>query len=256
MALSIEVWQKGRGRNPRVWNAAHGLLRVPSAWGFLPVGNAALTRTVKKLGPVWTRVRGARGSDHTQTVGYYVPIENIVKAQALLAEQGKAFVLPAPKPRPKRRKAKPKPPRKPKKPAMSRQERLARRRRAYRVKQRKEEAVYRNQFHSAVVNWLKFAPEHRKLAGKIAKAATHRACKVGSGAVGRNKQLPMEAKAKRAALSHIRHHCTEYDRELSRAQNLNSGKGKNFQKAYSTIKKNAAEQARQFVERHRKGGGD
>lgn len=286
MALSIDVWKMGGGARPRVWTAEHGALRVPSTWEFLPNGNAFLTDAVKSLGPVWTRKRGARGDAAAETIGFYVPSENIAKAQALAAEQGKPADVP-PKMKPNKEKPPPPPPpvstprsrkhkkikkriykelvkiRKPPKPVpqkvkgvkLTHEEQLARRRESYRVKRATEEYHYFNRIRDEIVRFLNFAPEHKALASDIAWSAAKRACRVGSGKVGRNRGMTPQNKAKKAAMAYIRHRFTEYDREVSRMQNKVRGKGKKFKEAYGKLKWSAVKDVTRFIEKHRKGGG-
>jgi hypothetical protein len=67
-----------------VWNKDHGLLFIPEDWEFLPPGDAFVTGTVKKRGPVWVLKKKDRKRRLTLTLGLYAPGENIRKAAMLI----------------------------------------------------------------------------------------------------------------------------------------------------------------------------
>src|SRR6185436_6778952 len=70
---------------------------------------------------------------------------------------------------------------------------------------------------------LHFAPQFSAEAEKIAKAAAERACKVGSGRVGRTSLLPLDEKVRLAVRAHLRHNATRYDDKMFEQTMLNEG---------------------------------
>lgn len=82
------------GKNKLLYyNKEVGYIRQPDGWDFVESGNAAITRHLKKLGPVWNIVEFARVYKHhsycsngpihilPQNVGYLAPRENVVAAR-------------------------------------------------------------------------------------------------------------------------------------------------------------------------------
>jgi hypothetical protein len=78
---------------------------------------------------------------------------------------------------------------------------------------RKEDS-YRQELAEAIVAFLDFAPEHGRLARSIATEAASRAGEVGSGRVGRTRELSLEERAALAARALIRHNYTDYEDRL------------------------------------------
>ena len=76
------------------------------------------------------------------------------------------------------------------------------------------EERYRDDFASAVVAFLDFAPEHAALGQEIASSVAAHATVISSGRVGRARQVPLDERAALAARAFIRHRYTDYERDL------------------------------------------
>jgi hypothetical protein len=76
------------------------------------------------------------------------------------------------------------------------------------------EERYRDDFASAVVAFLDFAPAHAALAQEIAAGVAAHATVISSGRVGRARQVPLDERAALAARAFIRHRYTDYERDL------------------------------------------
>ncbi|MEW5933887.1 MAG: DUF2293 domain-containing protein, partial [Bacillota bacterium] len=94
--------------------------------------------------------------------------------------------------------------------------------------------------------YLDFAPEHSALAEEVARAAAARAAAVGTGRVGRTRQLALEEKAALAARAYIRHRYTRYEEILAQPF---------AEEFYRGIKAAAQDEVDEFLERHRRTGG-
>lgn len=119
------------------------------------------------------------------------------------------------------------------------------------------ETVYRAEFEEAVLRWLAFAPQHQEIADEIARGAVDRASLVGSGRVGRTKQLTLDERAALAARAFIRHRHTDYEdrlfslelSELDLDTDLDAGVGEVGD--YREIKRMAHREVDAFLEQHR-----
>lgn len=167
------------GRSPRTVVDEDGVKHdVPEGWECLPPGDAGLTRKLKALGPTWT-VKEKRGR-RMFSRGVWAPVENITKAQALVASQ----------------RASP-----------SHQKKLE----AGRKRREKEQVAYVAEFEASVRDFLAFHPAHAPLEQKMARAIAAHATPVGSGTVARTKRISVERRAQAATIAWMRHQTTAYD---------------------------------------------
>jgi hypothetical protein len=72
----------------------------------------------------------------------------------------------------------------------------------------------RGELEDAIVRFLAFASEYQEFAQRIAKETALRAAVVGSGRVGRTRQLTLEERAALSARAYIRHSFTSYHDDL------------------------------------------
>jgi hypothetical protein len=164
------------------WNPEHGAIATPEGWAFLPSGLAFVTRTVKAGGVFWLAWQPrSRSRLHRRLLGLVAPEATIKAAEQAAADTETARAL---------------------------------QREAGARSRERQEARYRQELTAAIVDYLAFRPEHRELADSIAEDAAERAAVVGSGRVGRTRQLPLEARAELAARAQIRHAHTDYEQQL------------------------------------------
>ncbi len=154
------------------------MLSIPEGWACLKPGDAAVTRTLKTLGPSWTAThqKGRR----TYSDGVWASKENIEKARAMVAEK--------------------------------RSEPAYAKKRASALKQRdKKQAAYKIAFHEAILQWLNFHPRYTALANGMAEQIAAHATPIGSGTVARTERIPIEKRASAATIAWLRHQTTAYD---------------------------------------------
>ena len=164
------------------WNPEHGEIEIPAGWDFLPSGDAFLTRTVKAAGTYWLSWQPrSQHRQHRRLLGLWAPSQSIAAA-LMRAEETAA-----------RRAAKR---------ALGAQSR------------RRQEDRYRDELEAAVVRFLAFAPPYRELEQRIAKETAAHAALVGSGRVGRTRNLTLHDRAALGARAHIRHRFTSYHDDL------------------------------------------
>ena len=96
------------------------------------------------------------------------------------------------------------------------EERRAKQRVTNQASRGQAEDRYRHQLADAVRTWLDFAPQHARLADKIAAGVADHAAVVGSGRVGRTRLLSLDERAALAARAYIRHRYTDYEEQLDR----------------------------------------
>jgi len=164
------------------WNPEHGGIEIPAGWDFLPSGDAFLTRTVKAAGTYWLSWQPrTQHRQHRRLLGLWAP------SQAIAA-------------------------------ALMRAEETAARRAAKRAlgaqSRRRQEDRYRDELEAAVVHFLAFAPPYRELEQRIAKETAAHAAVVGSGRVGRTRNLTLDDRAALSARAYIRHRFTSYHDDL------------------------------------------
>jgi hypothetical protein len=166
---------------PRVGSVrgeANEILQVPVGWVHLPPGDAALTRRVKQAGPVWT-MQEKRGRK-IFSLGLYAPEARILQLKAALEIERED-------------------------PAYARKLAAGRARRA------DAESEYVEDFRASVLEFLRFAADHRELAELLATVIARHATPVGSGTVARTRRIPIERRAEAATIAWLRHATTAYD---------------------------------------------
>jgi hypothetical protein len=214
----LEVYDTKTG----LWHPQLGEVSQPSAWDFLPAGDAFLTRRVKAAGEYWQLFQPKGRRAHRRLLGLLAPSDAIAAAR-LAAEASHA-------------------------------ERETRRVAGARQRA-KSEAAYQAEFEQAVVEWLDFAPQHDELAREIAVHAAHRAVQVGSGRVGRTKTMTLGERAALAARACIRHRYTDYEHHLEDLGVAEFGFDDHVDIAdlghYREIKRDAHRAVDEFLERHR-----
>lgn len=161
-----------------VRTAAGRVLSIPAGWALLPPGDAALTRRVKAAGSHW--VVQERKGRRTFSRGVWAPAETIERIRSELEAER---ATPA----------------------------YARRRQADVRRREQAQTEYAADFFVAVVQFLDFHPDHRDLAGRLARAVTEHATPVGSGTVARTTRIPIERRAEAAVIAWMRHQTTSYD---------------------------------------------
>lgn len=189
--------------------------------GFLPSGDAFVTRRVKASRAFWVawRPRG-RNRPHRRRLGLWAPKEAIETASTEAAAT---------------------------------QEQRAKQREERAKAREKQEVVYRDELEEAIRRFLAFAPEHTALADQIARDAATRAAVVGSGRVGRTRTLSLEERAALAAKAFIRHRYTGYADDLFDASIEDpSDEGR----WYHDIKAEAQSDVDDFLAQHRTTMGD
>ncbi len=167
------------GPRDNVLRTADGaLVSVPKDWRRLPPGDATLTRRVKSAGEHWVvqETRGKRIYSH----GVWAPSATIQRTRAELAVERST-------------------------PAYAQQQAALARRRD------RVQAAYVEEFAAAIVQFLKFPPQHAETANQLAQAVAAQATPIGSGTVARTKQIPLARRASVAVFAWLRHHTTGYD---------------------------------------------
>ncbi len=151
---------------------------VPVHWGFLPPGDAALSRRIKQDGPSLTviEVRGRKRFSR----GVWAPADRIAALRGeLLVERRDP----------------------------SHQKRLAAGRRHRATK----EEAYALDFRDAVLRYLDFHPSFHAQGASLAGLIAAHAVPVGSGTVARTARIPIDERAAAATIAWLRHRTTAYD---------------------------------------------
>ena len=184
--------------------------QVPSTWDLLPPGDAGLTRRLKSLGPSWT-VKEKKGR-RSFSKGVWAPADLIATARSSVESDRE-------------------------KPA------YAKRKAADADRREKKQAAYVEDFHGAVVAFLRFDLRYNDLAIRLATAVTDHATPVGSGTVARTQRIPIERRAESAVIAWMRHQTTAYDHmKIARV------KGKRRE-----VRRMLAEESRRVLEKYRRG---
>lgn len=216
--LHLEVYDTKSG----LWHPELGDLDRPDGWELLPSGDAFLTRQVKATGHYWVLFRPKGRGQHRRQLGLLAPIEAIAAAREAAA--------------------------------VTAARRETRRESSSRQRERTETA-YRAEFEDAVLRWLAFAPQHQVIADEIARGAADRAAVVGSGRVGRTKQLTLDERAALAARAFIRHRHTDYEDKLFSLElselDIDSDVGIDDVGDYREIRRTAHGEVDAFLEQHR-----
>lgn len=154
------------------------ILTVPPNWSLLPPGDAALTRRIKKDGPVWTmsELKGRKRF----SLGLWAPAARIDALRAVLEKERQD-------------------------PAYQKKLDAGRSRRA------QEQEEYAVEFEAEVRSYLDFDPAHFDLGEAMARAIAAHAVPVGSGTVARTQRIPIEQRAEAATIAWMRHQTSAYD---------------------------------------------
>lgn len=199
------------GPGPRQVKTADGVVHTaPEGWELLPPGDAGVTRRVKAAGPTWV-VSEKRGRK-VFSRGIWAPAAHIERARAgLEAERS----TPA----------------------------YAAKRAADARRREREQAGYVDEFTIAVRTFLAFAPAHRELADRLARAVAEHATPVGSGTVARTERIPVAQRAESAVIAWLRHQTTAYD-----SMHIARIKGERRE-----VRRKLAQESRKLLERYRRG---
>ncbi len=146
---------------------------------MLPPGDGPLTKMVKAKGPIW--LVQVKVKNRMISKGIWAANEHILAARKELALKRSAPGY-----------------------AQKKEQLLARK--------KLKNQQYAQQFHRAVLTYLRFHPRHAELADKMAGAVTDLATPVGSGTVARTERIPLQERASRAVIAWMRHQTTAYDR--------------------------------------------
>lgn len=150
----------------------------PDHWQLLAPGDAALTRRVKEMGPVWlVQVKKGR---RLISKGIWADAGHIASARREI--EGKRATPEY---------------------ARKRETDLARRQRLH--------EAYVEEFYRATLGFLAFDARHRELAEELARRVTEHATPVGSGTVARTERIPLTERARAAVIAWMRHQTTAYD---------------------------------------------
>ena len=185
--------------------------QVPATWDLLPPGDAGLTRRLKSLGPSWT-VKEKKGR-RSFSKGVWAPADLIASARSSVESDRE-------------------------KPG------YAKRKAADADRREKKQAAYVEDFHGAVVAFLRFDSRYADLANRLSTAVTDHATPVGSGTVARTQRIPIERRAESAVIAWMRHQTTAYDSHEDRTRQRKTPRGP----------PNAlAEESRKLLEKYRRG---
>ncbi len=206
----LRIWNSRQNKD-MFWCPEFGDMAEPRGWEFVPAGNAFLTRTLKKLGPHWILLR--RHGKYTYNVGILCPAENVVKTREL--EQ------------------------------QSRSKREDRREKSKKYRERTE-LNYQKKLEESMLSYLGFSKRYSKLAHNICSQAVRRATVIGSGRVGRTKQISLEERAILAVRAHIRHTYTGYEEKLAEEGMLYLDR-----ETHAMLKGEASEEIDEFIRKHR-----
>ena len=164
------------GPTHRTVRDAHGrVIPAPDDWVLLEPGDAALTRRVKAAGEHW--VMSEKQGRRTFSRGVWAPEATVERIRhELVAERSTE--------------------------AWAKKQAQALKRRE------NDQAEYVEDFLSAVLAFLAFAPSYAERALKLARAVTIHATPVGSGTVARTERIPIERRAEAAVIAWLRHQTT------------------------------------------------
>ena len=153
-------------------------LDIPPDWACLKPGDAAVTKTLKSLGPTWTAVR--QKGRKTFSDGVWAPRANIEQAKAIVTEK--------------------------------RADPAYARKRATDLKRRQvKQDLYEVSFKQALIQWLDFHSRYNTLAEQLAEVIAVYATPVGSGTVARTERIPLNERAAAAVIAWLRHQTTSYE---------------------------------------------
>ena len=154
------------------------VLTPPTSWDLLPPGDAAVTRRVKDLGPVWlVQVKKGR---RLMSQGIWAEASHILQARQEIEKKRET-------------------------PEYNRRRELDIRRRG----QRHE--AYVEEFYLETLRYLAFHPRYRELAEQLARRVTAQTTPVGSGTVARTERIELPERVQAAVIAWLRHQTTAYD---------------------------------------------
>lgn len=199
------------GPDERSVKTSEGLtLKVPADWELLQPGDAGLTRRVKAAGPTWT-VKEKVGR-RMFSRGVWAKRETIDSIRTDLQAERCT-------------------------------EAYAKRRQADAKRREKKQAEYVEDFHAALIEFLRFDSKHNTLQSRLAEVVAAHATPVGSGTVARTQRIPIEKRAESAVIAWMRHQTTAYDHmKIARV------KGKRRE-----VRRMLAAESRRLLEKYRKG---
>jgi hypothetical protein len=150
----------------------------PEGWGFLPAGDAGITKKVTAQGIFW-RVRTQIGR-RIITKGIWAPAETIALAKKVIEEVRSTEAY---------------------------KNKLA----GARQHREKKQAEYEKEFCLEIRSFLAFAQRHHDSEKAMALAITAHAVPVGSRTVARTTTIPVAERAAKAVLAWMRHQTTAYE---------------------------------------------
>ncbi len=154
------------------------ILSPPADWGFMPAGDAGVTRKITSEGIYW-RVQIKMGR-RIISKGVWAPVDIIERAKNETEAVRSTLTYK-------------------KKLESSRNTRI------------KKQTVYEIDFLESVKTYLSFNILYKEIEHKLAKAVTLHATPVGSGTVARTERIPIEERAEKAVIAWMRHRTTAYD---------------------------------------------
>ncbi|SMP73968.1 Uncharacterized conserved protein [Neorhodopirellula lusitana] len=187
--------------------------QIPVGWELLPPGDAGVTRRVKAAGPTWT-VKEKKGR-RMFSKGLWAKADQIAKArESMEATRSTATYAKA--------------------------------KQAAKKKRDEKQEAYVEDFHGAVVKFLRFDDQYEAMARRFATAVTQHATPVGSGTVARTERIPIQRRAESAVIAWMRHQTTGYDdMKIARV------KGERRE-----VRRQLAEQSRKLLHKYRSGAPD
>ncbi len=167
------------GRTARSVSTESGLVLIPPAhWDLLAPGDAALTRRVKEMGPVWlVQVKQGR---RLISKGIWADSGHIASARSAIAEKR---ATPG----------------------------YARKRETDWARRQQRQETYALEFYQATLRFLDFHDRHRLIAEELARRVTEHATPIGSGTVARTERIPLSERVRAAVIAWMRHQTTAYD---------------------------------------------
>ena len=186
------------------------VLAPPKDWTLLPPGDPGLTRRVKLAGPHWV-VQEKRGRK-TFSHGVWANAQTIESIRQDLEKERST-------------------------------EAYAKKKSADAKRREVKQTAYVEDFFQAVVDFLRFHPQHSVFAEKLAKAVTVHATPVGSGTVARTERIPIERRAEAAVIAWMRHQTTAYD-------NMKIPRVKGMRRE---VRRMLAQRSKELLDQYRKG---
>ena len=204
-----EILVRGLTGKPEVFRNGK-LVPVPPGWIFVPSGDPLLTRRIKAEGEYWVHVHERKGRQESLGVWALSDTVERVRRQIAAEREDPAY-----------------------------QKRLESGRRS----REKKQALYCEEFRSAVLSFLAFHPNCQEWAERLADAVVAQSAGVGSGTVARTQRIPVSRRAESAVIAWMRHQTTAYD-----TMKIARVKGRRFE-----VRRELARQSRLLLEGFRSG---